>query len=74
MKTYLDQKEEKWDMYHQDDLLWGKGITDIVKRMVTSAEHGQIEQRNADNDSGGVEGSIHGEEMKAGGIEKPEVR
>jgi flagellar motility protein MotE (MotC chaperone) len=41
MKTWLEQTEEKWDAYHQDDVLWGKGITDMVKRVVAATERAQ---------------------------------
>jgi len=34
MKLWLEEKEEMQDAYHQDDLLWGKGITDMVARVV----------------------------------------
>jgi hypothetical protein len=36
MKTWLEEKEEKRDVYHQDDVLWGKGIMDMVKRVVAA--------------------------------------
>ena len=36
MITWLEEKEEKRDAYHQDDVLWLKGITDMVKRVVAT--------------------------------------
>jgi hypothetical protein len=36
----LESKEETQDDSHQDDLLWGKGIMGMVKRMVTGTEWG----------------------------------
>jgi len=48
MKTWLQEKEENWDTYHQDDVLWGKDITDMVGRVVAATERRQREERKAD--------------------------
>jgi hypothetical protein len=41
MKTRLEEGEEKWDAYHQDDLLWRKDITNMVTGVVATTEWGQ---------------------------------
>jgi hypothetical protein len=74
MKTWLQKREEKWDAYHQDDVLWGRGITDIVTRVVAATEGGQREERNADTEGARLEASIHADATETGGPEKPEER
>jgi len=74
METWLEKREEKWDEYHQDDVLWGRGISDVVTRVVAATHRGQIEERKADTDGAGLEASIHAETMQTGGPEKPEDR
>jgi len=69
MQMWLKATEEKRDAYHQDNVLWGKGITDMVKSMVTATERGQREERKADTDGPGLEVSIHAEAMQTGGLE-----
>jgi len=55
MKMWLEKSEEKWNAYHQDDILWGRGITDMVTMVVTATEGGQREERNADADGARLE-------------------
>jgi hypothetical protein len=74
MKTWLEKREEKWDAYHQDDVLWGRGITDMVTRVVATTEGGQREERNADTDRASLEASIHADAKETGGPEKPAER
>jgi len=74
MKKWLEEKEEKLDMYHQDDVLWGKGITDMVKRVVATTEWGQREERKADTQGVGLEASIHADLPQRGAPKKPEER
>jgi hypothetical protein len=38
MKMWLEEKEEVRDAYHQDDILWGKDITNMVARAVAAME------------------------------------
>ena len=33
-------REEKWDTYHQDYVLWGNGITEVVTGVVGATEKG----------------------------------
>jgi len=36
MTTWEEEKEEMRDGYHRDDVLWGKGIKDMVTRVVAA--------------------------------------
>jgi hypothetical protein len=74
MKSWLEEKEKKRDAYHQDDLLWGEGTTDMVARAVAATERGQKEERRADTEGVGLEASIHADLTQTGGPEKPEER
>jgi len=71
MKTWLEEKEEKRDAYHQDDVLWGKDITEMVARVVAATERDQREKRKADTESVGLEASIHAELVLATGPGNP---
>jgi len=67
MKSWLQGKEKTRDAYHQDDVLWGEGITDMVARVVAARERDQREEV-------GLEASIHADLTQTGGTEKPEER
>jgi len=45
IKIWLEEIEAKWDAYHQDDVLWGIGITDMVTELVAATERGQRDER-----------------------------
>jgi hypothetical protein len=66
MKSWLEEKDKKRDMYHQDDLLWGEGITDMVARAVAATERGQKEERRTDTEGTGLEASIHADLTQRG--------
>jgi len=55
----LEEKEKMRDAYHQDDLQWDKGITDMVTTAVAATERDQKEAGKADTEGVGLEGSIH---------------
>jgi len=74
MKTWLEEKEEKRDAYHKDDVLWGKGITDMVKRVVAPTGWDQREGRKANTEGVSLEASIHADLTQTGGPKKPEER
>jgi hypothetical protein len=38
MKSWMEEKETTQDAYHQDDLMWGEGITDMVARVVAGTD------------------------------------
>ena len=66
--------EKMWDKYHQDDLLWGKGMTDMVRRAVAATERDQKVERIAETEYVGLEASIHAELTQPRGGEKLEER
>jgi hypothetical protein len=70
----LAEKDKKRDAYHQDDLLWGEGITDMVARAVAATERGQREERRAATAGVSLEASIHADLSQTGGLEEPEER
>jgi hypothetical protein len=74
MKTWLETRVEKWDAYHQDDIPWSRGITDMVTRVVTATEGGPrvIKERKADTNGNGLEASIHADAMQTRRPEKTE--
>jgi len=74
MKTWLEEKEQKRDAYHQDDMLWGKDITDMVLRVVAATERSQREERKADTEGVGLEASIQAYVMQTGRPKMPEER
>jgi hypothetical protein len=57
---------------HQDDVLSGKDITDMVARLVVATEREQRERKKADSEGGGLEASIHQGLTQTGGLKKPE--
>jgi hypothetical protein len=63
----LEENEKTRDVYHQDDLLWGEGIPDMVARVVDATERDQKEQV-------GLVASIHPDLTQTGGSENPEER
>jgi len=72
MKTWLEEKEEMWDAYHQDDVLWRMGITDMVKRVVAATDRDQREGRKADIEGVSLDASIQSDLTQTGGPKKPE--
>jgi len=74
MKLWLEEKEIKWDAYHQDDLLWGEGIMDMVARAAAATERCQKEERRADTEGVSLEALIHADRTQTGGPEKPGER
>jgi len=74
IETWLEEKEDKWNMYHQDDVLWGKRIADMITRVIAATERGQREERQADTKGVELEDSIHADLTQKGGLKKPEER
>jgi len=72
MKSWLEEKEKKQDVYHQDNLWWGEAITDMVARTVAATERGQKEGKRADTEGVGLEASIHADLTQTGGPEEAE--
>jgi hypothetical protein len=63
----LKKNEKTRDAYHEDDLLWGEGITVMVARVLAATEREQKEKVC-------VEASIHADLTQRGGPEKLKVR
>jgi len=74
MKLWLEEKEKIRDAYHQDDLLWGKGITDMVAWAVAATQRDQEEERKVDTKGVSLEASIHANLTQTGGQGKPQKR
>jgi len=73
MKKWLGEKDEKLKVCYQDDLLRGKGITDMVTRMVAATQLWQRDESKVDTEGVGLNGVIHTELMYTGGPKSPEV-
>jgi len=67
MKSWLEENETMRNAYHQDDLLCGEGITDMVARVVAATERDRKEEI-------GLEASIHADLTQTGRPEKQEER
>jgi hypothetical protein len=74
MKLWLEETEKTRDACHQDDLVWGDGIPEMVARVVAATERDQKEERKADTEGVGPEASIHADLTQTGGPEEPEER
>jgi len=72
MNTWLEEKDRKRVAYHQDDLLWGKGITDMVATVVAATERDRREERKGDTEGVGPEASINLDLTQTGGAKKAE--
>jgi len=74
MKTWVAEKEEKRDAYHQEDILCAEGITDMVARVAAATERGKREERIVDTEGVSLEAATHTDLMQTGEPKKPEVR
>jgi len=72
MKTWSQRQEETRDAYHEDDVLWGRGITDMVTRAVAATKWDQREKRKANPECVSLEASLHEELTQTGGLKKQE--
>jgi hypothetical protein len=72
MNMWLEKEENKQDAYHQNDLLWGEGITDLVTRAVAETEQVQIEERAADTEGVAHHDSPNRDMTVTGGPDNPE--
>ena len=71
----MQEREQKWDARHEDDKLWGAGITNmianVVKRVAPSQEAREKKRvKTAKMDGGGLEASQHADTTQEGGPEK----
>ena len=74
MKVWLEEKEKKWDAYHQNNLLWGEGIMGMVARAVAATDRVETENRKADRKGVGLKPSIHTNLIQTGGPQMLEER
>ena len=70
----LEDKEQKQNMYHQDDIVWDKGIMDMIARVVAATERGQRQDRKEDTECVCLEASIHTDLTQTGKPKKQEAR
>ena len=73
-KLRLEEKEKNRDVYHQDELLRGRGITEMVARAVAATGLDQKKERKVDIEGVGLEALIPTDLTKTGGPEKTEKR
>jgi len=71
----MQEREQKWDARHEDNKLWGAGITNmivnVVKGVAPSQEAREKERvKTAKMDGGGLEASQHADTTQEGGPEK----
>ena len=74
MSTWLEEREEKWETRHQDDVLWSTGITNMVAKVMAGMKSGGQKETGTgtrDTDNGGLEASQHADPTQIGGPEKP---
>jgi len=60
----MQEREQKWDARHEDDKLWGAGITNMIAKVMKGVAPGQgVREKERENaarmDSGGLEASQH---------------
>jgi len=76
MRTWMQEREQKWDARHEDDKLWGAGITNMIARIMKGVASGHEARENerdetAGMDGGGLEASQHADTTRE---EEPEKR
>jgi len=49
MRTWMQDREQKWDARHEDDKLWGAGITNMIAKIMKGVASGQ-EAREKERD------------------------
>jgi len=74
MRTWLQEREEKLDARHEDDTLWGAGLTNIIAKVMKGVAPGQEARgkggdETAGMDGGGLEASQHVDSVQEGGPE-----
>jgi len=71
----MQEGEQKWNARHEDDKLWGAGITNMIATVMKGVAPGQGGRENerevtARMDSGGLEASQHADTMREEGPQK----
>jgi hypothetical protein len=75
MRTWIQDREQKWNALHDDDKMCGAGITNmIVKAMKEVAPRHEAREKERDKttgmDGGGLQGLQHAHTTQEGGPEK----
>jgi len=75
MMTWMQQREQKWDARHEDDKLWGAGITNMIAKTMTGVVQSQEGIRRegemtARTDGGGLEACQHADTTREEGPEQ----
>jgi len=76
MTTCMQAREQKWHTRHEDDKLWGAGITNMIAKIMNGVAAGQEARGNERDetkgtDGGGPEASQHADMTRE---EEPERR
>jgi hypothetical protein len=71
----MQEREQKWDARHEDDKLWGAGITNMIAKVMKGVPPGQEAREKkrhkpAGMDGRGLEASQHVDTTQEGGPEK----
>jgi len=75
MMAWMQEREQKWDTRHEDNKLWGAGITNMIAKVmkgVAPGKEGREKEREmtARTDGGGLEASQHADMTQEEGQEK----
>jgi len=75
MRTWMQEREQKWDARHEDDKVWGAGITNMIAKIMKGVAPGQeAREKERDEtarmDGGRLEASQHPDTPQEGGPEK----
>jgi len=75
MRTWRQEREQKWDARHKDDKLWGPGITNTIAKVMKRVARGQEVRHKGRDESagmygGGLEASHHEDTAQEGSPEK----
>jgi len=77
MMVCMQQREQQWDASHEDDMLWGAGITNMITKLMRVVAPGQ-EGREKDREMTvgrhgvGLEASQHADTTREEGHEMPQ--
>jgi len=71
----MQEREQKWDACHEDDMLWGAAITHMIAKVMIGVAPGQeVREKERDKTAGmdgrGLEASQHADTTQEGGPEK----
>jgi hypothetical protein len=71
----MQEREQKWDARHDDNKVWGAGITNMIAKTMKGVEQGQEgrekeREMTARTDGGGLEASQHADTTREEGPEQ----